>query len=131
MENLQLQKTKFYVLGILLALLSACTAGTEKTDSGQSSNPEQERPPISSYEDYFIGEWKSVQSEGRDHAIITRNGNNFLIQQGKKTVPGVWDDENNIIRLNIGVPVDIMYIEKEDMIVFGSGGKYSRVLKKQ
>ena len=131
MENLQLQKTKYYVLGILLALLSACSSGTEKTDSGQSSNPEQERPPISSYEDNFIGEWKSVQSEGRDHAIIIRNGNNFLIQQGKKTVPGVWDEENNIIRLNIGVPMDIMYIEKEDMIVFGNGGKYSRVPKKQ
>ncbi|GEO05516.1 hypothetical protein AAE02nite_31800 [Adhaeribacter aerolatus] len=131
MENLQLQKTKYYVLGILLALLSACSSGTEKTDSGQSSNPDQERPPISPYKDNFIGEWKSVQSEGRDHAIITRNGNNFLIQQGKKTVPGVWDEENNIIRLNIGVPMDIMYIEKEDMIVFGNGGKYSRVSKKQ
>jgi hypothetical protein len=131
MENLQLQKSKYYVLGILLSLLSACSSGTENTSSGQSSNPDQEISPISSYEDNFIGEWKSVQSEGRDHAIITRNGNNFLIQQGKKTIPGVWDEENNIIRLNIGVPMDIMYIEKEDMIVFGNGGKYSRVPKTQ
>ncbi len=136
MKNLQLQKAKFYVLGFILILFSACSSQPEGTRSepGQGEttepNPNTETPPVTSYDDNFIGEWKSVQSEGRDHAIITRNGKNFLIQQGKKTVPGIWDEENNIIRLNVGVPMDIMYIEKEDMIVFGGGGKYRRVSKK-
>lgn len=136
MKNLQVQKAKYYVLGFILTLLSACSSQPEGTKSepgnGGATEPNQdiEIPLVTSYDDNFIGEWKSVQSEGRDHTIITRNGKNFLIQQGKKTVPGIWDEENNIIRLNVGVPMDIMYIEKEDMIVFGGGGKYRRISKK-
>ena len=144
MKKPQLQKAKRYVVGMALSLLAACssqpeTAGTttdptadtssEPTKDG-SPNPDLELPSATSYDDKFIGEWKSVQSEGRDHTIITRNGKNFLIQQGKKTVPGVWDEENNLIRMIVGVPMDIMYIENEDMIVFGSGGKYRRVSEK-
>ncbi|MBC3538970.1 hypothetical protein ACFSC6_10530 [Rufibacter sediminis] len=144
MKKPQLQKAKRYVVGMALSLLAACssqpeTVGTttdptadtssEPNNEG-SSGPNQKLPMATDDADKFIGEWKSVQSEGRDHTIITRNGGNFLIQQGKKTVPGVWDEENNIIRMNVGMPMDIMYIENEDMIVFGSGGKYRRVSEK-
>ncbi|RNI24112.1 hypothetical protein EFB08_17205 [Rufibacter latericius] len=126
-----------------LFLLAACSSqpetpasATDPTAESRSeptkdgSDPDEELPLATDDADKFIGEWKSVQSEGRDHTIITRNGENFLIQQGKKTVPGVWDEANNVIRMNVGVPMDIMYIENEDMIVFGSGGKYRRVSEK-
>ena len=143
MKNLQLQKINFYVLGIILALLAACSSQPETTgsadstaDSGMkpsndgSSDSNQEIPSSIRYEENFIGEWQAVESEKRKHLIITRNGDNFIIEEGDKTMPGIWDKENKVIRMNVGAPVDIMYIEKEDMIVAARGGKYRRVSEK-
>lgn len=106
--------------------LFSCSGKGEK--AVESNNP-VEPVSASNYEDNFIGEWESVNSKNRNHMIITRNGKNFIIQEGKTSSPGIYDEENKIIKINVGAPLDIMFLEDENMILVSGAGQYTKVIK--
>ena len=121
-------------------LLSACSGnsdapatmaapGDSPAEKGKATKPTS-RPMLASYSTNFVGEWKSLESEKRDPMIISKSGKNFIITGGKKAIPGIYDQENKVIRMNVGAPLDIMYLEKEDMLVVSGFGKYRRISRK-
>lgn len=121
-------------------LLSACSGNSDApaTVANPGDSPAEKvgagkpvtKPLPASYEANFIGEWKSLESEKRDLMVIIPNGDNFVIQEGEDVIPGIYNKGSKTIRMNVGAPLDIMYLEKEDMIVVSGGGKYRRISRK-
>jgi len=132
MKNLRVAVATGYTVMIFLIAsgVAGCSGQSDTTGQAEGSiatATEESNEHTSDYAENFVGEWKSVESEERNHMIFTRNGENFIMQEGDKTVPAVYDKDNKVIKINAGVPFDIMYLENEDMLLVTGGGKYKKV----
>ncbi|KAA5541996.1 hypothetical protein [Adhaeribacter rhizoryzae] len=125
--------TGYTVMTFLIAAGGAGCSGQTDTASKPSGSAEtaKEEPndDTRDYAENFVGEWKSVESEERNHMVFTRNGENFIMKEGDKTVPAVYDKESKVIKINAGVPFDVMYLENENMLLVTGGGKYTKVTR--
>jgi len=120
------------MLFLIASNVAGCSGQSDSTSKASGSVETATEDPNNDTRDYaenFVGEWKSVDSEERNHMIFTRNGENFIMQEGDKTVPAVYDKDSKVIKINAGVPFDIMYLENENMLLVTGGGKYTKVTR--